>query len=218
MKDNLARKIHIQEPESPTQEVARVVGVSGRELRVRGKAGEFAARRAASCLLEPALGDEVLVVTHERGAHVLAVLERDDTAPARLSAEGNLEIAAGGRVSVSGAEGVDVLTPGDAVIAASEARVHAPKAEIAIGALVYIGDKLTAQVDRVKTVAQSVESVASRFLQRLDRSYRFIAKSESVRAEYLEYEARAAFHVKAEATLVNSGGLTKIDGAQIHLG
>jgi hypothetical protein len=196
-----------------------VVGVSGRALRVRSSLGEIEATRAASCLLEPALGDLVLLVHHARGNHVLAVLERDAEAPARLSTDGDLEIGApGGRVSVSARDGIHLTTPGEAVIAADTARVSASRGEMVIGALAYLGERLTAKVERVKTVAEEVESVAGRWVQRLERAYRFISRSESVRAEYLNYEARTAFHVKAETTLVNSGGLTKIDGSQIHLG
>lgn len=214
MRDNLARQIAY-----PTQEVAKVVGASGKSFTLRTPLGELSARRAASCLLEPAVGDDVLVVHHERGSHVLAVLERDEEAPARLSADGDIEIAAaGGRVSVSARDGVDLLTPGEAVVAAGSARITATRGEVMIDALVVLGDALTAKVDRVKTVARSVESTAERWVQRLDRAYRFIARSESVRAEYLDYEARSAFHVKSEVTLVNSAGLTKLDGSQIHLG
>jgi hypothetical protein len=214
MGDNLARKLAV-----PMQEVATVVGISGRSLRVRSSLGEVMARRAASCLLEPALGDEVLVAHHDRGSHVLAVLERDDEAPARISAEGDIEIAAAaGKVSVSGRDGVDILTPGKAVIAAGSASISAKRADVVVEALAFLGESIAAKVDRVKTVADSVETVATRWVQRLDRAYRFIARSETVRAEYLEYEAKAAFHVKAETTLVNSAGLTKLDGSQIHLG
>lgn len=214
MRDNLARQIS-----HATQEVATVVGVSGRAFRVRSSLGEVTARRAASCLIGPALGDEVLVVHHDRGSHVLAVLERDEETPARIETEGDLTIAApSGRVSVSGRDGVDVLTPGEAVIAAGTARVSAKRGEFVVGALSYLGDQVTAQVDRIKTVAREAEQVADRWVQRLERAYRFIARSEAVRAEYLEFDARAAFHVKAETTMVSSGGLTKIDGSQIHLG
>ena len=147
------------------------------------------------------------------------MLERDDDAPARIAADGDLEIAApAGRVSVSGKDGVDLVTPGEAVIAAGSARVSANQADLVVGALTFLGDRLTAKIDRVKTVAQSMETVAGRWVQRLERAYRFVAGAEVVRAEYMELEARAAFHVKAETALVNSAGLTKIDGSQIHLG
>jgi hypothetical protein len=214
MKDNLARQLTI-----PTEEVATVVGISGADIRVRSRLGEAQTRRAASCLLEPALGDLVVVLHHERGSHVLHVLERDENAPARLSAPGDLEIAAAaGKVTVCGRDGVNVVTPAEAVIAAGSARVSAQRGDVVIGALTYAGDRLTAHIDRIKTVAQSVETIAERWVQRLDRAYRFIAHSEAVRAEYVEVVARAAFHVKAETTLVNSAGLTKIDGSHIHLG
>ncbi len=213
MGDNLARRVSL-----PPQEVATVVGTSGPLFRVRSRGGEMEVRRAASCLLEPALGDEVLVAHHERGSHLLAVLERDEETPARLSAEGDLQIAAAGRLSVSGAEGVDLLTPGEAVVAAGSARLSSARVDATIGALAYLGESVTAQVDRVRTVARSVETVADRLVQRLERAYRFVARSETVRAEYAEIQATAAFHVKAETTLVQSAGLTKLDGSQVHLG
>ena len=100
MKNNVARQRSIQ----PTQEVATVIGVTGPTVRLRGSFGEAEARRAASCLLAPNLGDEVLAVFHERGAHVLAILERDAETPATLTNEGDLHISAGGRVVLHGAD------------------------------------------------------------------------------------------------------------------
>lgn len=214
MKDNLARQLSYA-----SEEVATIVGVSGNQFRIRSRNGECEARRAASCLLMPELGDEVLVVHHERGSHVLAVLERNEESPSRIMTDGDMEIAAmGGKVVVNGAEGVDIVTPGEANIAAGTTRLTTTSAELVVDAMTYVGDRVTAQIDRVKTVAKSVETTAGRLVQRLEKAYRFISRSESVRAEYLDYEARKAFHVKSETTLVNSAGLTKLDGSQIHLG
>lgn len=214
MKNNVARQRSLQ----PTQEVATVIGVTGPVLRLRGSFGEAEARRAASCLLAPALGDEVLAVFHERGAHVLAILERDVESPATLTNEGDLHIQAGGRVVVHGADGVELVTPGDASITAESMRVTAKRADHVVGALSLIGESVVAQVAHAKTIATTIETVADRFVARLERAYRFIAKNDTTRAEFVDIEAQRAFHVKAEATLVNSAGLTKIDGSQIHLG
>ncbi len=215
MKDNLARKLSAE----TTTEVATVVAVVGPHFRVRSELGEVDARRAASCLLAPALGDQVLVVHHQRGSHVLAILERDDSAPATISLEGDLRLSStAGRVSVSGQEGVDLMTPGEAVIAASSARISADRAEATISALSYVGDTISTNVERMKTVARSIETVADRLVARLERAYRFVARNDTVRAEYVDVQARAAFHVKAETAIVNAATLTKIDGSQIHLG
>ncbi|KYG05842.1 hypothetical protein BE21_38220 [Sorangium cellulosum] len=202
-----------------TQEVGAVIGAMGRTFQVRVGSGDYAAKRAVSCLVEPELGDRVLVALHDGGCHVLAVLDREREAPTRLVAEGDLQVSTpGGRFTVTAAEGVSIVTPAEVAVAAGKVRVAADEGSLALGALTYVGEQLVAQVRRVKTVARSVESVADRWVQRLDRAYRFIAESEQVRTQYYEIKAKAAVNIKAEATLVSSGELTKIDGGQIHLG
>lgn len=216
MRDNLAR----QRVESvATQEVGTVIGSTGRSFRVRVGSGDYEAKRAVSCLVEPELGDRVLLALHDEGCHVLAVLDREGEAPTRIVAEGDLELSApAGRFTVAAQEGVYVVTPGDAALASGKVSVTAEEGSMAIGTLSYLGEQLVAQVGRVKTVARSVESTADRWVQRLDRAYRFIAHSEQVRTQYYEINAKAALNLKAQTTIVSSGELTKINGGQIHLG
>ena len=77
-----------------------------RSFEVRVGSGDYAAKRAVSCLVEPALGDRVLVALHDAGCHVLAVLDREGDAPTRLVAEGDLEVSApGGRRPAARAPG-----------------------------------------------------------------------------------------------------------------
>jgi len=216
MRENLARK---QVQNHATQEVGVVVASLGRTYRVRAGSYEHEARRAVSCLVEPVLGDQVLLALHDEGCHILAILEREAEAPTRLVAEGDLELSApGGAVTIAAEEGVRVVSPGETAIASGKVRVAASEASLAVGALSYVGEQIAAQVDRVKTVSQELENVAERWVQRLGRAYRFIKESEQVRAHYLEYSATAAVNVKAKATIVAGGELAKIDGSQIHLG
>jgi len=216
MRDNLAR----QRVETlATQEVGAVIGAAGRSFRVRVGSGDYEARRAVSCLVEPELGDKVLLALHDEGCHVLAVLDREGEAPTRLVAQGDLEVSApAGSFTVLAQEGVRVVTPGEAAVASGKVRVCTTDATMTVGTLTYIGEQVVAQVGRVKTVARSVESIADRWVQRLDRAYRFIAQSEQVRTDYYEVHAKAAVSLQAQTTLVSSGELTKINGGQIHLG
>ena len=93
-----------------------------------------------------------------------------------------MEVSApNGRFTVAAAEGLRFVTPAEAALAAVKVRVTASEGLLAVGALSYVGEQLVAQVDRVKTVARSVESVADRWVQRVERAYRFIAESEQVR-------------------------------------
>jgi hypothetical protein len=214
MKDNLARQLSVP----PSQEVATVVAKVGPRFRLRSQLGEVEARRAASCLIEPMLGDEVLVVHHERGSHVLAVLERDESVPATIATDGDLQLASTGRVTIGAREGVEVVTPKDMAVTAGAVRVRAEQADSEVGALRHLGDSVTLQIERMKTVAKTIETVADRWVSRLTHAYRFIARNDTTRAEYVDVHARAAFHVKAETTVVNSATLAKIDGSQIQLG
>ncbi|WP_437809965.1 DUF3540 domain-containing protein [Sorangium sp. So ce1078] len=216
MRDNLAR----QPIETYAfHEVGTVVGALGRSLRVRTGSGEHEARRAISCLVEPELGDRVLLALHDEGCHVLAVLEREGESPVRLTADGAIEVSApSGHLTLAAEQGVRIVSPGETTIASGKVRVAANEASLAVGAVTYIGEQLAAQVDRVKTVAREVESVADRWVQRLERAYRFIAESEQVRANYIEVSATTAVSIKAKTTIVSGGELAKIDGGQIHVG
>lgn len=216
MRENVARQRY---ETLATQEVGTVVGLVGRALRVRAGSGEHQAKRAVSCLVEPELGDRVLLAIHQEGSHVLAVLDREGDAPVRIVAEGDLELhAPAGHVTITSEQGVRIASPGETAIASSKVRIAATEAAVAVGALTYVGEHVATQVDRVKTVAREVESVADRLVQRLSRAYRFITESEQVRAHYLEYSATSAVNVKAKATIIAGGELTKIDGGQIHVG
>ncbi len=216
MRDNLARQ---RVETTATQEVGAVTAVLGRSFQVRVGSGEYQARRAVSCLVEPEVGDRILLALHDEGCHVLAVLDCDGDAPTRLVAHGDLELhAPDGRVTVTAHDGVDVVTPGEAAIAAGHVRIAATGAALAIDTLAYLGAEVVARVDRVKTVAREVESIADRWVQRLERAYRFIAQSEQVRASYLDVAASSAINMQSQTILVTSGELTKINGAQIHVG
>jgi hypothetical protein len=57
--------------------IAAIAEGEFKRLQVRVGSGEYEARRAVSCLVEPALGDLVLLALHDAGCHVLAVLERE---------------------------------------------------------------------------------------------------------------------------------------------
>src|SRR4051812_26455194 len=97
---NLAKK---QQPKrESTQDHGTVIRTEGQAFILETEAGEFRARRATSCLLEPLPGDLVLVATLSFGAsYVLAVLEREEGAPGSLVVDGDLDITSRhGEISV----------------------------------------------------------------------------------------------------------------------
>jgi hypothetical protein len=216
----------VSPPAAPPQ-LARgtVVGMIARRYRVRnhGLETSLIAEPAVSCLVEPNVGDSVLLALHDDGAHILAVLSRaggaDAGAATSIAVPGDLEISSDtGRVTLRAPKGLRSVTAGDAELCADTVRVSAREGTMAVSALRYLGKQLHAHVSQIHSVAESVESVASRVVQRADRVYRFIAEAEQVRAHYLEWAAELAINIKSKTTIMRSAELTKIDGQQIHLG
>lgn len=211
MSENVAR---MHPPVSPTMTTGTVVGGEG-GLQVRTDAGVVDAARAKSCLVEAEEGDHVLLVTHAAGAHILAVL--DGAEATRVATAGDLTVEADGELRLRGAT-VGLESEGEATVRANAFALHSEDATLSVRALAYVGKKVLTQVEEVKTVSQSVEQVADRLVQRLERAYRFVAKFEQLRADYLDYAADAAVNIRGGTTVIKSADLTKVDGAQVHVG
>ena len=116
--ESVARKIEVK---AVFQQFGEALAVAGHTVTVRTPLADIPAKRAASCLLEPAVGDRVLLAVEDGGAaYVLAVLDREDGAQATISVEGDLVLRSlRGRVSVAAQEGVDIVSAATARATAS---------------------------------------------------------------------------------------------------
>ena len=132
--NSAARKI---EPRVVFQEFGEVLGVAGQTVTVRGALSDVRARRAASCLVAPSIGDRVLVAVEEGGeAFVLALLERASEGPTTIEADGDIAIrAASGKVTIAAQEGIDVVSPSPVQIAGGEVSVIAALGRLRVEAL-----------------------------------------------------------------------------------
>jgi hypothetical protein len=214
----LARK---REQEVAFQEAGTVVEVlEENALTVRTASGTYGARRAFSCLVEPMVGDVVLLSGLPGGAcYVLAVLERESEAPARLVADGNLEVRlAKGRFVVAAQEGVDLVSAQDVSVTAGGVRVNAAEGNVVLRQLSVLGSFVRAEFDRIKVLAESCDSVLDRMIQRVKRSYRFVEEHDQVRSAQIDYVAQNNASLRGENTLITAKDLVKVDGEQIHLG
>jgi hypothetical protein len=208
------------EPSVVRQEIAVVVRVSGDSIEVEAPAASYEARRAQSCLLAPEVGDEVLVaVVAGRPSYVLAVLERDPSMQARLELDGDVAIRVPrGRLSITSAEGLDVISGKEANVVSSELNVRATKAHVVLEHLALLGGAVLAEVQSARWVAATVDTVAERLVQRVKRAYRFVEEADHLRAERIDYAANKDLTLRGENTVIMADELVKVDGAQIHVG
>lgn len=202
------------------QEIGDVVATEGGKLRVGTTRGTYDARRAFSCLVEPAEGDRVLVAVSDAGAAwVLAVLERTADGPTVLRNEGDLQLRVDeGRLSLSATEGVDVVTPQTLKLLGKAVEMTAREGKAVIDKLALFGEEGHLDVKRVKGFFDLFDSVAERVSQRVQRSYRFVEELDVTRAKQVDVRAEDNVSVRGKNTLVSAELLVKMDAEQIHLG
>jgi hypothetical protein len=178
---------------------------------------DVTARRAASCLLTPEPGDRVLVVLLA-DPYILAVLDRDDTQPARLRFDGDVRLDSAGELELGAARGVLLRTPRVLALLAGKLRAETPAAEIVVDCLTAVGRRAQAHFEGLGVVAQTCDLVLDRLASHLKRAYRSVEEYDQLRARHIDYRAEQVAQLKGETTLVTASQVAKIDGAQVHIG
>lgn len=175
--------------------------------------------RALGCLIEPEVGDVVLLGGDGRTRPwLLAVLERPGDAPIRLAARRDIEIAVTtGELRLAGATGLTLATPAALRLTSAELDVTTRAGRCAFKELTVAGCSLLARISQTRLVAEVLEAVAERLLTRARRSYRFVEESDHLRSGTIDHRASGTAQLHADTTLLTAQTLVKIDAGQIHL-
>lgn len=194
---------------TPWQGPGVVCAVADGGWVVNADTGSFTARLAASCLLQPQVGDTVWccgVVSETEGAArywLTLVLDRAETASARVELPANATLAtADGRLAMHSnallvrSERMDVICEQASVIGAAW--------EAVVGAVMLTGQTLRSVFDRVTHTAQHHQRVTS--------------GTDIVQAHMIDLRASQLASVQGEHVLVQGEKLIKSRAAQIHMG
>ncbi|MEI2417231.1 DUF3540 domain-containing protein [Orrella sp. JC864] len=185
---------------------------------VEGEAGTWQARRAASCLLAPAVGDTVLVSGPAAGpCYLIAVLEQ--AVPAgTLALAGDVVIAAPGSLRLQAGQDAAVQAGASLSLQGGELAVQAGHARVTVRELDYLGMAVRASAATVRVVGQACETVMDRITQVARQIFRLAEEHEQVRAGMLDMQAERSARLHARQTLVTGKDLVKVDADQIHMG
>ncbi len=214
---NLASQLTFQQV---SQEIGTVRRIDQDHLAVVTPSGEVRCHRAVSCLVEPKLDDTVLVAAADDGrAWVLAVLDRDDRQTTRVAVEGDLELRLrDGSFTVAAQNGVGIVAGQEVSVVSGRFHLNAVNGSVALQRLTYVGRLLHSEIERVKSFADTLDSVLGRLSQRVKRSYRTVEELEQLKARQLDVQVETTMSLRGENTLVTAEKLVKVDGEQIHLG
>ncbi|MBL9027108.1 MAG: DUF3540 domain-containing protein [Myxococcales bacterium] len=212
---NLATKL---EAETVFQSMGPVIRVEGDVFVVQTDRGELRSRRAVSCLVAPELHDFVLVACQNKEAYVLAVLERESPHTTLVS-EGDMNLQTrAGKVRLTAAEGVDVVTPKALNLVSQELAMHAHTAKLMLEDVVALGTRVVAELAETRLRGNVLDKVFERVSERVKRSFRRVEEIDQLKAKQLDYLTEETMSLRSENMVATAKDLVKVDGEQIHFG
>ena len=176
--------------------------------------------RAESCLLEPEVGDTVLLCVGGAGgaSYMLSILTRLSSSGSTLTLpggssivtdEGNMRLAARS-VELSGAEQLALSAP--------RLEVSAASADMRFHRLSSLMETLDAKVGVLNLVAKTFNLTVGRLLQKARDSFRWTENLDETRAGRMRQNIEVRYHLESAHAAILADGLVKIDGEKIDLG
>jgi len=200
--------MHTTQSVSTTAATARqlsgsVVEVDAQRCLVAVPGALLDAQRALSCLVVPEVGDRVAVWAEEGGrAFVMAVLERAGSGALAIDSERDLSIRSAGELSLRGAR----------------LGLVAEQTQLLLGKLRLVAGELLAESRSVRLLTQVAHTVADSLHLVAQRSFRHVEHSDHQRCGHLDLQATQLVQIRARNTMITAEQLTRVDGAQIHVG
>ncbi|WP_437811511.1 DUF3540 domain-containing protein [Sorangium sp. So ce1078] len=200
-------------------ELGHVKSRSGRNARVAAPSGEREAEIAPSCLVSPAPGDRVLVVSSGEEAYVLAVLRRLHGGETKMVFHEDVSLSVlNGRLRILAQEGVDLVSPQDLHVRAGAVTADAGEVRVGFSLLDLVGQSIAARTKKVRLVAEAVDTIAGRIYQRTKTFFRRTDELDRVEARNMDRRAEELYHLHGQNAVTTADQLVKIDAGQVHVG
>lgn len=214
--DNLARTLGDEEI---FLEYGTVKFAEGDAFRVTAESGAVAAKRSFSCLVEPLPGDAVLVSRAASGCYILAILERHGDQHACLAFEGDADLRVKqGRLRVAAQEGIDLVSAKGTALVSPELSINSVQADVSIQHLSFFGTFLQGQIQKIKMIGQTCDSVFERVSQRVRRCYRWVEELDHLKAGQLNYLVKKLMSLRGKYSVLTAEEDVRIDGDKILMG
>ncbi|MBN2254123.1 MAG: DUF3540 domain-containing protein [Deltaproteobacteria bacterium] len=213
----------LEKPESlqPFLEYGTVLFREGRSFSVQTSWGMIRAEQAFGCLVKPATGDIVLLSLDASGASfILSVLRRTDR-------DRETDLLFEGQVNLHVKDGGLSLTSDETLSIASEEEVSCMSRRVIVGAeegtatiskLSLFGTFLESQIERVKHVADTVDTICRRLTGRFVNVIRFVKEEEEIQTGSTRYLVEDTLTMHSKNAVHMAEEIVAINAEQVHLG
>ena len=209
----------VQASPASIHKTGRVIGRSESSYLVESGSGVHEVKRAFSCLVQPEVGDTVLLTRElEEGDYILAILAREEGKKTQLVFEHDVEIkATKGHLEIAARDGLDLGSPGKVAVNSTALQVSTLRGSIGIDRLSLYGRLCQVRVSTVKLIADKVDTLAERIFSKAKQSYRFIEDSEHVRANNIDCRAKNSLRLRGKISQLSAENDVIVDGKMVHL-
>jgi hypothetical protein len=198
----------------------RIDAINGAEFRIVTEEGHVSAKRAFSCIIEPGLHDSVLFSTDERmQGHILAILERPEDQTTRLDFPGDMTInTANGQMRLNAGAGMSLSTTKALNLLSQDISISASTGLFSIDRLNAIGSTLVTKIGNIQTFAETLETVATHWLQKLKNSLRQIDGLDQLKTRDSLHSIDNLYSMRAKQAAILAKKDIKMDAERIHMG
>jgi hypothetical protein len=180
------------------------------EVTVRCPDSLWHGQVAASCLLRPQAGDEVLLAPLADGrAFILAVLTRAGKGPACLDFPQGVEIESPGLIGLRSQGSLELSAPYSR-LTAGELKVEAGEIKASAGVCGLLARTLRA-------AGEKLENTFARFRGRYDSSSRIVSGHDDTQAGSSRLSAEGGVQVQAGNIHHTAQDMVRIDSRQVHI-
>ena len=199
---------------------ATVLSIDEQGYQIAGLDGEFLAKRAFTCLVEPMAGDKILFsIDTGLDCHVLSIIERPDSVDTQLVFPGNVTMnASQGQLNLNGQQGVNISSAQSINQSAQEYNLIADKALLCIDSFNFVGSKLVAKIKNLQTYADTLETVAGNLLQKLKNSFRIIEGVDQSKCKDAIHTVDNLYSMQTKQAAILAKKDIKMDAERIHMG
>ncbi len=210
----------IQSPAETRVQYGTIRCRDDRGYQVLGQSGSCRAVAAFSCLVEPMAGDRVLLSTDPGGqVHILSIIERLETSDTRLEFPGDVTLSASqGQLHLNAHREMTLSSQRKITQATDEYVLVAKKALFGIDSINAVGSMLVAKIGQVRTIADTVETVAGHWLQKLKNSFRQVTGVDQLRTGDSIHTVNNLYSMRSRQAAILARKDIKMDAERIHMG
>ncbi|MGA1846954.1 DUF3540 domain-containing protein [Deferribacter abyssi] len=183
--------------------------------------GEFFAEKAVSCIIEPEIGDNVLISINDDGnTFILSILQRESDKKKNdiiLSGDINI-ISKEGNVNIKAQTGIEISTYENLTFTSNSVEMNAQSSKIIVNRLSFVGKIFYGQIKTIKMVCASAEQIIGRLTQKLQNCFNFVKEHHEIQAGSSRYLVEETLTVQSKNAVHQAEEVLTINGEEVHLG